>query len=349
MSEQGPIAFFPLPWKPAVGFTTIVLVLVALLGCERKQAARAEVLDLGKVAARTVIESGFEIQNPSKKTIEIERLEASCGCMVVSLETKRIPPAGKIYVPLRISAPSEFGSFEHEVTVDFVGNTQAAKHLRVTGVVDGSIVGLPERIDFGPVEAEKAGAGNVSRDGVIVCRENCDSFASSEIFCDNDYVSLDLSQRSSNEASVLLTLKPDIPYGRSYGRILCRDAARTATKEALQFVVSIVGEVDVTPTEVYFRPTPRGQIAHARVAITLNGKPVAQVKRQKVIPPKLAGAVKLVSGGPEESFVLNVDTSGAEGEKVGRRSDVEGILLVEIPECERWVSVPFFLKVAKAP
>lgn len=94
-------------------------------------AYKETIFDFGKIAQSKPVYHNFTVVNKSDKPLQIENVQASCGCTTPEWSRDAIAPGGKTDIKVGYNAAAE-GPFEKTISVMYGGNTQV---LRIKGEV----------------------------------------------------------------------------------------------------------------------------------------------------------------------------------------------------------------------
>ena len=96
----------------------------------------------------------FTLKNETQKTVRIEEVKSSCGCMVAAGYDKELAPGASTGVEIAIKLPPTPGPFSKDSSVLIAGNPPAILPLRAVGTVkpNPSMHTAPERLNFGTIK-----------------------------------------------------------------------------------------------------------------------------------------------------------------------------------------------------
>ncbi len=96
----------------------------------------SEVHNFGKVLRGTKVSHIFQLKNVSKKTIEIDRIESSCGCTAALISNKVLKPGQVAKITAEFNSEGFSGFVEKSVTVYLKNNPVPSNTLKIQATVE---------------------------------------------------------------------------------------------------------------------------------------------------------------------------------------------------------------------
>ncbi len=133
---------------------------------QRMHAVRCDepVFDFGLTFVGGTIDHTFHVTNISRRSLQIEKVESSCGCTTVATELAgtSIGPGQSFDVPVQLAlSGSEKGVFERPVIVRFAGEPRRQLKLKLKGRVESRWAWSSETVIFDGVRADEAASRTI--------------------------------------------------------------------------------------------------------------------------------------------------------------------------------------------
>ncbi len=106
----------------------------------------AQTFDFGKAMDDASIEHTFQIKNVGQTPLQIKRIRATCGCIVVNAQARTIQPAGRVPVTVRLVAKSLAGRVAKSVYVESNDPRVPSHPLTLTGEITRCILVTPSPV-----------------------------------------------------------------------------------------------------------------------------------------------------------------------------------------------------------
>lgn len=128
---------------------------------QRMRAVRCDepVFDFGRAFVGGAIDHTFHVTNVSRRSLEIEKVEPSCGCTTVATELAgtSIGPGQSFDVPVRLALSGiEKGEFQRPVVVRFAGEPRLQLKLKLKGLVENRWTWSTETVIFDGIHGDEA-------------------------------------------------------------------------------------------------------------------------------------------------------------------------------------------------
>lgn len=133
---------------------------------QRARAIRCDlpVFDFGRAFVGDVIDHTFHVVNVSQTSLEIEKIQTSCGCTSVAtdLEGTVIGPGQAFNVPVKLTlSTAEDGEFQRPVEVRFTGEPTLHLRLKVKGRVSKCWTWSKETVIFDGIRPDEVASRTV--------------------------------------------------------------------------------------------------------------------------------------------------------------------------------------------
>lgn len=102
--------------------------------------------DFGTVDPSQTVEHTFVIRNTGTLTLEITRVQPSCGCTVANISEKSVPPGGESHITSRLSLQGRSGPQHKTIVVDSNDPLQPQTILTIKGEVGAAVSVQPAQI-----------------------------------------------------------------------------------------------------------------------------------------------------------------------------------------------------------
>lgn len=122
------------------------------------------VFDFGRWFEGRMIEHTFHVINRSRQPVQIERVNASCGCTTVAkeLEGKIIDPQGSFEIPVKLDLSGKRGEIEQPVIVTFAGEPKLQLTVKLKGTAEAEWTWTPEQVVFEGLRSDERASRTVT-------------------------------------------------------------------------------------------------------------------------------------------------------------------------------------------
>jgi hypothetical protein len=225
-------------------------------------------------------------QNRGTKELNIEKIKASCGCIVAETSTRNVPPGmtGIIVTILR-SGPNT-GHITESISVYSNDPDNPVYALKLSGEIIEDIKINPKQIRFGYVsKGEKA---QVEVD--IQPRPGFD-LEIKDVISSNPVVSIKYRKDElENKYIVEATLKEDTMIGVLTGNIYILTNSERQRRVAISFSGEVLGDIQLYPTHIYFGVIKKGSECVKSIFLTLLKEKI-EVEKIEVQPEFLVSEI----------------------------------------------------------
>ena len=244
------------------------------------------IYNFGKVYKNEDVEHVFMFQNHGIKELKIEKIKASCGCIVAETSTRNVPPemSGIIDVILR-SGPNT-GHINKSIRVYSNDPDTPVYSLKLLGEIIEDITINPRQMRFGYVhKGEKA---QVEVD--IQPRPGFD-LEIKDVISSSPVVSIKYRKDElENKYIVEATLKEDTMIGVLTGNIYILTNSERQRRVAISFSGEVLGDIRLYPTHIYFGVIKKGSECVKSAFLTLLKEKI-EVEKIEVQPEFLVSEI----------------------------------------------------------
>lgn len=110
------------------------------------------VYDFGTVDQTDNVEHTYVIKNTGTVTLEISRVQPSCGCTVAEISNKNVPPGGESHITARFSPAGRVGPQHKAIIVHSNDPEQPQYTLTLQGTVGSAVSVQPSQITMPRLE-----------------------------------------------------------------------------------------------------------------------------------------------------------------------------------------------------
>lgn len=212
----------------------VILLLPLTVSCRGalRQDLRLSVVgeglfDAGILTEGQIVRHSFVLNNPTERTIKIERVDAACDCTAAFPSSRDVSPSGLVNIDVELNSAGLGGPVERDVVVVYV---QDDREERVKLLVRGDVrseLELSERfIDFGTTPR-----GTVAERSVVVSPRSSDASEGEPIdvlsvASSNPHVAVSLHGGQAGKYTVRLRILPTGQPGWYYGNIVIMTSSR---------------------------------------------------------------------------------------------------------------------------
>lgn len=90
-----------------------------------------EVWDFGTVSSGTIIVKDFSIVNTGSSILTIRSVTASCKCVAVTIDSRRIAPGGRAYLKVSIDTTGETGDWIYYIMLSSNNPEQRIQRIKI--------------------------------------------------------------------------------------------------------------------------------------------------------------------------------------------------------------------------
>ena len=244
------------------------------------------IFNFGKVYRHEDVKHAFMFQNHGTKELKIEKIEASCGCIVVEeLATMDVAPGmtGRIDVNLRTPDP---GAITKSIRIYSNDPDTPVYTLKLSGEVIEDITVNPRQINFGHIfKGEKAHA-----EVHLQPRLGFD-IEIKDVMTSNPVVSIKYKkEEQENRYIVNATLNEDTMVGVWTGNIYILTNSERQRQLIVSFFGEVIGDIKLYPPHIYFGVIKKGSEQVKSAFLTLLNEKI-KVEKIEVQPDILVSEV----------------------------------------------------------
>lgn len=245
------------------------------------------IFDFGKVYRHEDVKHAFAFQNRGTKELKIEKIESSCGCIVVEEETTTVNLApgmtGSVVVNLRTPDP---GIINKSIRIYSNDPDTPVYTLKLSGEAIEDITVNPQHINFGHIfKGEKAHA-----EVHLQPRLGFD-IEIKGVMASNPVVSVKYKkEEQENRYIVDATLNEDTMVGVWTGNIYIFTNSERQKQLIVSFFGEIIGDIKLYPPHIYFGVIKKGSEQVKSAFITLLNEKI-KVEKIEVQPDILVSEI----------------------------------------------------------
>ncbi|MBS0205097.1 MAG: DUF1573 domain-containing protein [Planctomycetes bacterium] len=210
-------------WLMCVSALALAVVVLrngweAIQQHQRTRAVRCDlpVFDFGEAFVGEVIDHTFHVINVSRTSLEIGKIQTSCGCTTVAtkLEGTVVGPGEAFDVPVKLALSSaEDGEFQRPVEVRFTGEPTRHLRLKLKGRVSKRWIWSKDTVIFDGIRTDEVASRTVelTRSSGATVGEMPQMFAVSKGFLRVDAENLGTAEDGATHRFKITTVPPLSP------------------------------------------------------------------------------------------------------------------------------------------
>ncbi|MGR3179373.1 MAG: DUF1573 domain-containing protein [Candidatus Anammoxibacter sp.] len=244
------------------------------------------IYNFGKVYKNEDVEHLFVFQNRGTKELKIEKIKASCGCIVVETSPRNVPPkmSGIIYAILR--SGQDTGSITKSIRIYSNDPDTPVYSLKMSGEIIEDITINSRHIKFGYVPKGEKAQVEVE----IQPRPEFD-LEIKDVISSNPVVSIKYKKDElENKYIIEATLKEDTMIGVLTGNIYILTNSERQSRLIISFSGEVLGDIQLYPTHIYFGVIKKGS-EHVKSAFLTLLKERIKVEKIEVQPGFLVSEI----------------------------------------------------------
>lgn len=307
-------------WRVTHFFLLIMAIMAGYLLTDYLRSRRAglalleinpEGTQFGEAWAYEELDWSVSLRNPSRRTVKVFDLRASCGCASISPRRFSLNPGEEqtVGLVLRFPHPRNDDSkcrqpFNFTLTAIHEPNSAPPQRWSISGTVRRPLEFKPPQIDF--MEDLTVGSLAQPRRIAVSCLEPVTAL---EAVSESDAFRVDVHQVHGKPAEFLLDVTPlgTLPLGAFRTEVVIRpQLERGGLRPAIRVPVFgvVVPDVEATPAELLLGPLAVGKPEHRVVRIqSRSGRPITNICIESAGP----GVSAVVERGNSGAFQINVD------------------------------------------
>ena len=224
--------------------------------------------DFGKIEQQVTVEHIFKFKNTGDADLRIDHLKSSCSCTAALISSKVIPPGENGEIKVAFSSKSFQGKVKRTVLV-FSNDPDSGKYtLNIKANVQAFLEANPKYIDFGSLKNGET----VSR-GFAVKNLTNEPVTIKEVKIDIKDIKVGEFEKEINpneEITINLTLTSSSSPGNFFGNIEIATAQHSDKKLVIAATGKILGDIILTPDNIYFGVVKKGGKSEQKIKIANN-------------------------------------------------------------------------------
>ncbi len=234
--------------------------------------------DFGQMDNSQDVEHSYVLKNDGDLTLEIRNVRAACGCTVVSISERNVPPGGTTQVSAKLSLRNRTGPQHKTISVESNDPKQPNFVLTLQGIATAEVQLNPNQLFFGRISSESVITGVVA-----ITIQTTNTINSSGITKDSTSLETRVESTADPKVSRLLVVtQPPLSPGTFRSSIhVPTDNPRYPS---LEVIVSafVVSDITYDPQEIAVAENPAEGVSRAITVHSEIGKPIEFVD---IIPP----------------------------------------------------------------
>lgn len=279
-------------------------------------------VNLGEVFLRQIVEHEFVLENRSDQPIVITRIEKSCSCTSVSLDSDVVRPGASVKLGAAVATGGSLG--ELAVTVNPHWKIEGSKEEHVMSLsINASVVALavpdPELISFGEVNTD---GGERTVDLALKRGPAAQEWNELSVAGGGTGITTDLQRRNENEWNLRVTLDPaSWPAGRLQREVIVKFAHNgidLKTDLRMPIEAKLVSNVRAEPATLYFGVILPNEATTKEVVLSVTD-PSLKPKFVAVISsaPDAMSVEQVVTEDDSMRFKCRISAGGKIGNRAG--------------------------------
>lgn len=343
-----------LQWNPIMGNRLRILILLstsALIGAVLFEFRRAffpiraeapitlkltpEAVDFREVMQGEVPTATVLVQNPTKQSWRLERVQVSCGaCTTAKVVGDILPPNGSLQAEITYSSREQHGQMNHSVTLLFRSMDNEADRKVVVVPVSANVHARVESDTRELIYGEVPLANRVERIIRFRFAPECSPVKPPSIVGSAGEFSLVAESKTENgEVAVRLLFAPIKKAGPRYGSLLLDTGVPNYPPWKMVYSASVVGSFSANPVAVHWGLVSSPSAERA-VLLESKGGPKDRILRVVQLPSFLTA--RLEEFGSKQRLVLKLKTAELRPQQV-----FQGLIRLEANSMiEQFVEIP---------
>jgi Protein of unknown function (DUF1573) len=289
----------------------VLLLLGAVLGTAPQAGATDSaprllidmpVHDFGTVEQGTRVEHAFKVRNGGSASLQISKVEGSCGCTAGVSADGIVPPGHETWVTVSLETSRIAGHTAKTVVIHSNDPTVPEAALSLTGTVVTDVVVNPDTLYLGRI---RRGA-TVRREIIVKSGRPGTPYHVVDIQSEIPSVRAHVEPGTApDEERVIIEVAPDLPLGRFTDELRVRTNSPRQPVLMIPVFGSVEGDLAALPPQVTFELAADGSAAPHDVQIT-NRSPEPVALTSVTVPAPLAYDLRTVRDGLEWLLTLRL-------------------------------------------
>jgi hypothetical protein len=188
-----------------------VIVTIALSGLSQAQNIRPitpEKIEFGRLLEGRTLEGDIRFANTGKEPVQIQRVQASCGCTTTKIEKMRVEPGDTATVHYSVRTQGFRGLVRKTITIYFTEPAEKELQFAIQGTLYSELDVTPSFIDFQGVALD---ANSSFTQNVTVQNQSGKPVRISNVRATSDLLTVSPASASipaGQALTVLVTLRP---------------------------------------------------------------------------------------------------------------------------------------------
>lgn len=258
--------------------------------------------DFGTVEQGTRVEHSFKIRNTGSASLQVSKIDSSCGCTAGVSADGIVPPGRDTWITVSLDTAKIAGRTAKTVVVHSNDPTVPEAALSLTGIVVTDVVANPPALYLGRIPR----GHSVRREVVVRSGRPGVPYQAVDIESAIPSVRAHIEPGATpEEQRVVIEVSPNLPLGRFSDELRVRTTSPRQPVLTIPVFGSVEGDLAALPPQVTFLLASDGSAASHDVHITNRGAhPVALTS--VTVPPPLAYDLRTVRDGIEWLLTLRL-------------------------------------------
>jgi hypothetical protein len=252
--------------------------------------------DFGQAEPGTTVTHDYEIKNAGTLTLEVRRVQPSCGCTVAKISSQIVKPGETATITASLSLAGRSGHQDKHILVESTDPQSPTLILNLHGDVRQDIMITPERLSPGQIRGDQA----VEMDILFSNNSAAPVHVKRAIAATTNLIAELVTMEEGKRYRIHVKTVPPLPPGQVDGMIqLVTDYAARPVYE-IPFNAAILGPLVVAPPQ-----------------ILLSGQTTDPVTRFVVIRPGTASSFKVLGVElPDQKMTTEIAQFGPSGTRI---------------------------------
>jgi hypothetical protein len=276
------------------------------------------VFDFGSVVEGEKVEHVYQLINDGESDLVIQRVVASCGCLVVEMPQVPVAPKGQADLKLVFDTQGFFGAQEKLVRVFTNDPKTPALPLTLRGRVDREISAEPLSVSFGDVYVGKQFKKPADREVVIRVRDGS-SIVLEKIVARSRFFEVKQIEASKKQMRLRVNLRDDkdLPLGDVRERLVVIVSGGKIQSLNVPLLATLRSAINLRPEVLSLGVIEGPAIIERRVDLLYSGEGEIEIRGVSSDHAAVKARIEEARPGRRYSIFVSVDPSKVEKELRG--------------------------------
>lgn len=198
--------------------------------------------NFGEIAEGNLVEHKFKIYNQGTSTLEIRKINASCGCTAAVVDTDKIAPGQSTFIKTSFNSTGFRGSIDKSVSVYSNDPENVSVTLFIKGKITSDVIISPTRVFLGDVAK-----GSIATAEVRLSAEEGKKIKFGEVKSRSELLSVNSSSLPGGGKLLKISLSKEAPLGDFQGRVSVSTTSKFNPVINIPVIAHIHGDLLFTP------------------------------------------------------------------------------------------------------